>query len=101
LGRKEVTGREGIDGRSPFTNPKYATIRFSRMRQISPMRICNFEKFRGGNTYPDPLKRRKNREERDIGQGNRRIERKIEGLGRKEVTGQELGIDGRSPFHKS
>jgi hypothetical protein len=60
------------------------------------MRIYNFEKFRGGNTYPDPLKRRKNREERGIGQGNGR-ERKIEGLGRKEITGRE-GIDGRSPF---
>jgi hypothetical protein len=73
---------------------------FSRMRQISPMRISNFEKFPGDNMYPDPgLKRGKNREGRGIGQGNGR-ERKIEGLGRKEVTGRE-GIDGRSPFHKS
>jgi hypothetical protein len=63
------------------------------------MRICNFEKFPEGNTYPDPLKRRKNREGWGIGQGSGR-EKKIEGLGRKEVTGRE-GIDGRSPFHKS
>jgi hypothetical protein len=73
---------------------------FSRMRQISPMRICNFENFRGGGVIrTQTLKSIKNREGRGIGQGNGR-ERKIEGLGRKEVMKRE-GIDGRSPFHKS
>ena len=53
--------------------------------------------FAGVKYVPRPLKWRKNRERRGIGQGNGR-ERKIEGLGRKEVTGRE-GIDGRSgPF---
>jgi hypothetical protein len=51
-------------------------ILFSGMRQISPMRICNFEKFPGVIPGPDPLKKEKIGKE-GVGQGNGR-EGKIE-----------------------